>query len=483
MKRFRGLIALAITSIIFSSQQPHAQAAPNMAGFWRGTLLVGAQKLQLVMQMTPRPDGTWRGQLYSLDQGKIAMAIDEMSFRDGALKLQIKAVGGTYEGKLSPDSTKFTGQWMQGTTYPLELRHVATVPELARPQDPQQPYPYTEAQVNYTNAAAGIKLAGTLTIPPGPGPFPTVILIPDASSAQPRNRNDEDSGHRPFLVWADYLARQGFAVLRSDDRGTGDSGGDATTATLEDHAADAMAALDYLKTRQEVDAHEIGLLGHGQGGLVASLAALLAQPAFIVLLAAPGVTGQELASLEAFSMTKAMGMDNGAAQQSLQAQAEIFDILDTEKDPTAASQQMRAIMTRIISKNMPPPPKPGPERDQYNSLLATIVDSQVKMITAPATRFLFHYDPQTALRQLQCPVLALNGDLDPVVPATPNLSHIEQALKAGHNKDYKVQTLPKINHQFQTAKTASPLEQSQLDETVAPEVLKLVGDWMQQRVL
>lgn len=475
--------ALILTTIIFGSPRLTAQPVPNLAGFWRGTLLVGTQKMGLVLQMTPRLDGTLRGQLYSLDQGKVTLPVDQTTFSDGVLKLQIKAIGGTYEGKLSPDGTKFTGHWTQGETYPLEMQHVATVPELTKPQDPVPPYPYAVEPVSYDNAVAKVKLAGTLTLPPGPGPFPTVVLIPDGAPTQPHNRDDEDSGHRPGLVLADYLTRQGFAVLRSDSRGAGDSTGDNSKTTLEDHAADVVAGLAYLKTRKELDSHKIGVLGHGQGGLVAALAAARAKDvACVVLMAAPGVSGQELMALQTLSMSKAMGLENGTASQSLDAQAEIFDILDNEKDPAEADKQIRAILTRLINKAMPKPNKPGKDLDQYNTLVVGIVESQMKTLTAPATRFLFHYDPQDTLRQLSCPVLALNGELDSIIPATSNLKHIEQALQEGHNKDYKVQALPKLNHLFQTATTGSPLEQSTLQETVAPQVLKLVGDWIKLHV-
>ena len=99
-------------------------------------------------------------------------------------------------------------------------------------------------------------------------------------------------GHRPFLILADYLTRQGIAVLRVDDRGVGGSKGDASQATSEDFAQDVLAGVAYLKTRKEIDPKRIGLIGHSEGGIIAPIAATQSSDvAFIVLLAGTGVPG------------------------------------------------------------------------------------------------------------------------------------------------------------------------------------------------
>jgi alpha/beta superfamily hydrolase len=121
--------------------------------------------------------------------------------------------------------------------------------ELKRPQTPVKPYPYREEEVSYSNPAAKIELAATLTIPPGKGPFPAVLLIVGSG---PHDRDETLMGHKPFLVLADYLTRKGIVVLRADKRGVGKSAGDYSKAVMTDFAADAEAGGGYLKTRPEV---------------------------------------------------------------------------------------------------------------------------------------------------------------------------------------------------------------------------------------
>jgi dienelactone hydrolase len=143
--------------------------------------------------------------------------------------------------------------------------------------------------VTYSSAANGVKLAGTLTLPKGDGPFPAVIFI---SGSGPQDRDESLLGHKPFLVIADHPTRKGIAVLRFDDRGTAKSTGDHAKATSADFAEDVLGGIAFLKSRGEIDAKKIGLIGHSEGGLIAPLVAVKSNDvAFIVLLAGTGLPG------------------------------------------------------------------------------------------------------------------------------------------------------------------------------------------------
>ena len=144
-------------------------------------------------------------------------------------------------------------------------------PDLRREQDPVKPYPYAEEEVVYENKEAGVKLAGTLTLPQSEGQFPAVMLI---TGSGPQNRDEEIFGHRPFLVLSDYLTRKGIAVLRVDDRGVGGSTGNSSQVTTEDFAGDVLAGIEYLKSRKEIDPTRIGLIGHSEGGIIAPIVAV-----------------------------------------------------------------------------------------------------------------------------------------------------------------------------------------------------------------
>ena len=155
-----------------------------------------------------------------------------------------------------------------------------------RPQEPVKPYPYKSEEVVFTNKTDGVTLKGTLTIPDSPGPFRAVILL---SGSGPNDRDQLVWGHRVFLVLADYLTRQGIAVLRYDDRGVGRSGGNYDEASFENFSLDAIAACEYLKTRPEIFQDHIGFIGHSEGGAIAPIAASESdEVSFIVLMAGPG---------------------------------------------------------------------------------------------------------------------------------------------------------------------------------------------------
>ena len=178
--------------------------------------------------------------------------------------------------------------------------------EILRPQEPKKPYPYKQEEVNYENKDAGISLVGTLTLPSGGAPFPVVLLI---SGSGPQDRNETVFNHRPFLILADYLTRQGIAVLRADDRGVGASTGDFSQATSEDFASDALAGIAYLKTRKEIKPEQIGLIGHSEGGIIAPMVAVKSPDlAFIVLMAGTGLTGEEILNLQQALISRAMGV-------------------------------------------------------------------------------------------------------------------------------------------------------------------------------
>ena len=179
-------------------------------------------------------------------------------------------IGGTFQGALGADARTLSGDWSQGgrstpLTFTLRGRGAAG-PTVRRPQTPQKPYPYRDEDVAYPSAP-GVRLAGTLTLPPGRGPFPAAVLI---AGSGPHGRDEEVFGHKLFLVLADHLTRSGIAVLRYDKRGLGGSSGDYRGATSADFAADAEAAAAYLRRRPEIDPRRIGLIGHRRSRAIRS---------------------------------------------------------------------------------------------------------------------------------------------------------------------------------------------------------------------
>ncbi len=452
------------------SAQEQVTSASGIEGIWEGKLKVPGTELRIVFKISKNPDGTLTATLDSPDQGVTGIPVEEVIFKDNTLRLEVKSAGGVYEGKVSQDFLVIEGEWKQsGQTLPLTVKRVDKAVEILRPQEPKKPYPYIEEELVYENKEAGITLAGTLTLPPGKGPFPAVLLI---TGSGPQDRNETIFNHCPFLVLADYLTRQGVAVLRVDDRGVGKSTGDFSQATSEDFALDVLAGIEYLKTRKAINPKQIGLIGHSEGGLIAPMVAVKSPDvAFIVLMAGTGLTGEEILYLQSDLISKAMGVNEEEIAKSRQFNEKIFSVIKEEEDNEIAKERLRQMVMAYLAEL-------SDEEKDWISDPEEYLKAQLQNLLSPWSRFFLTYDPKPTLSKVKCPVLAINGEKDLQVPPKENLSAIEEALKSGGNQDYTIKELPNLNHLFQTAQTGLPTEYAKIEETISPNALKLIGDWI-----
>lgn len=440
-------------------ETPKPAAPSEIDGSWLGSLDTGAIKLRIVFKIVNTADGL-TAQLQSPDQSPAWINTTSVARNGNALTIAIKALGIDFEGKTGADLASIDGTFTQsGMAMPLKLKRIKDQSELEirRPQNPVKPYPYREEDVTYANKAAGNTLAATLTIPPGKGPFPAVLPIVGSG---PHDRDESLLGHKPFLVLSDYLTRKGIVVLRADKRGVGKSTGDYAKATTADFAADAEAGVAYLKTRSEVDVHKIGLIGHSEGAIIAPMAALADRDvAFIVMMAGSGVPGDQIIVEQGRLIAEAGGESKEKAAEDADKQRETLTLVETEKDP--------ATLDRLLTVKLAAEGAPDAQ-----------IAAQIKAVTSPWFRFFLTYDPATALRKLTCPVLALNGSLDLQVPPAQNLPAIRKALAEAGNQHAEVDELPGLNHLFQTAKTGSPAEYGQIEETISPVALDKIASWI-----
>ncbi len=438
---------------------PKPAAPSDIDGAWMGAIDAGAIKLRCVFHITNTAEGL-TATMDSPDQGASGIPVTTVTRNGPTIKMQLNGIGGTFDGKISADLTTIDGTWNQsGGSFPLVLKRVkdATQLERRRPQNPVKPYPYREEEVSYDNKAQGVTLAATLTIPPGKGPFPAVLLIVGSG---PNDRDESLMGHKPFLVLSDYLTRKGIVVLRADKRGVGKSTGNLATATIADFATDAEAGVAYLKTRSEVDPHNIGLVGHSEGGAIAPMvAARDPDAAFIVLMAGPGVPGDELLPQQELLLLEASGMGHEAAEKKVEKNRALFTLIEREKDDAVLDKELRA---RLAADAVP----------------EARVGAAVKQLTSPWFRYFLSYDPATALRKVTCPVLALNGEKDLQVPPAQNLPAIRAALTAGGNKHFEVDEMAGLNHLFQSAKTGAPSEYAEIEETMSPVAMEKIASWI-----
>lgn len=328
---------------------------------------------------------------------------------------------------------------------------------------PASPYPYTEENVYFVNEKESITLAGTLTLPKEEPPYPSVVLI---SGGGAHDRDYTIFGHKFFLVLADFLTRRGTAVLRYDDRGTGKSSGDRSTSTTKDYAGDALAAVEFLKSRSDIDPDHIGVIGHSEGGTVASLAAVeCSDIAFIVMMATPGLNGIEYNLQYEESVGKAMGLTEKELKKRRIFQEKVFEVIVGEKDRDIAEEKLETIY-----------------RENYPDLPEERLKSGIERLLSPWFIYNLKYDPAITLKSLQCPVLSIFGEKDVQVPPERNADAIENALASSKSGEYSIKVIPDLNHFMQTSITGSPEEYGKIEETISPVVLELIGGWIKATI-
>lgn len=439
-----------------------SDAIASAEGVWQGAIEGNGMRLRLQLHVSHDDQKQLLAALDSPDQGVSGLPAVKVSQKENSFHFEIPVVKGSYTGTLNPARTVMTGSWTQGRVeQKLEFRRSDQLLPLLRPQNPAKPYPYKEEEVTFSNDQAHVSLSGTLTLPQGPGPFPVAVLL---SGSGPHDRDETIEGHRPFLVLADHLTRKGIAVLRFDKRGVGKSTGNYDEATTQDFAADAQAAVAYLKTRKDFDPKRIGLIGHSEGGLLAPIVASRSTDiAWVVLLAAPALKGEDILLLQSELIMKVAGIDEEQITRTLDFNKQTYALARQEKDPAAFETKLSDLVQSTGMGALVPP--------------ATL-QAQVRTMASPWFREILDYDPVPALQKTLCPLLALTGQKDLQVPPVENLSRIKKTLEDAGNKDFLTTELPGLNHLFQHAPTGSPSEYGGIEETMAPEALDALSDWL-----
>ncbi len=449
-------------------------AEPDVAGHWQGTLQAGVLELRIVFNIAASPEGMLTATMDSPDQGAKGLPIESATLEGNRLTLEARRIGGTYRGTLGDDGQQIKGEWRQsGQVMQLDLARLEKEPDYRRPQEPTRPFPYDEREVTVANEAAGVTLAGTLTLPKAAAGVPAVVLL-TGSGAQ--DRDESILGHKPFLVLADYLTRRGIAVLRLDDRGVGGSTGSVSASTTTDLAGDALAAVAFLKTVKQINSRQIGLVGHSDGAIVAPLAASRSSDvAFIVMLAGTGVPGEQIILRQGAIIARVQKADEKLIASAQELQRKLFAVAKRDTNLAEAQQEIIELMRESDSYKAAKTP-------ENRAALEAQLAAQAQMMFTPWFRAFLTYDPAVALAKVRCPVLVLNGEKDLQVDPKQNLPPIAAALKQAGNRDVTIRELPGLNHLFQHCQTGSPVEYGKIDETFAPEALAVIADWILERV-
>jgi len=449
---------ISFTGLVWADTQ-------DILGSWMGTLRVGDLELRIAYTIEEDQDGSLSATLHSLDEVVYDIPVNDIQYQDNQLTLISEAAQSTYEGRLvsGRNSIYFDGQWKQaGLSFDLDLRPVEEIPRPIRPQDPQPPFPYEQQEVVFENIPAGIQLAGTLTVPEGPGPFPVLVTISGSGS---QDRNSTFFEHKPFWVIADYLARLGIAVLRYDDRGVGGSTNSETEATTADLAGDVQAAVSFLMDHPDIDPNRIGLIGHSEGGIIAPMVATeIDEIAMIVLLAGPGVPGSKILLDQNEDILRAQGASEQYIETWLTYLSRVFEILHDYPGDAEAKEKIREAFVQTYGQSSPQE-----------------LENEVEVWISAWMRFFVLYDPAPTLAQVTCPILALFCERDIQVNVSQNLPVMEAILAQAGHTDYLVHELPELNHLFQTAQTGVIEEYAQIEETFSPIALDLIGAWVSER--
>ncbi|MBR1469269.1 MAG: alpha/beta hydrolase [Prevotella sp.] len=409
-KRLTAIVMAVVFATTAWSQQ--------IKGTWHGQLDLQVMKLNLVFHFNE--DGTFA--LDSPDQGAKGIKGEIKELTDKQVSVAVATIGASFSGELQDG--KIMGKFQQmGREMPLTLTPGDLVRQ--RPQTPRPPYPYEMREVTFSNAEANATFAGTLTLPAdfNKQKRRPVVLMVTGSGLQ--NRDEELFDHRPFAVIADFLARNGIASLRYDDRGFGQSTGDVSQATTADFANDAEAGIRFLRSLKEAKKplfSKIGILGHSEGGSIAFMLGARKAVDFIVALAAPGIKGDSLLVEQTNALLRLSGQP---AKMTL--------------------KQMRVMMAM--------------------------------QETNPWYEYFADYDPTADIAATKCPVFALNGSLDSQVLAGSNLNAIHNLKFNTQHSKFKV--YPGLNHLFQHATTGATTEYGTIEETISEEVLNDIAEWIQ----
>lgn len=399
MLRFFVAICFAASMIVTT-----LAAARDIAGDWSGKLQAGSIALKLVFHI-PVDDSAVT--MDSPDQGAFGIEGETVALTNDSISFRIPKLMMTYNGALKDG--KLEGTFQQGgLKIPLVLERGVEKPK--RPQTPQPPFPYKKEDVTISNTAASSSLSGTLTIPENADASTPVVVFVSGSGLQ--NRDEELFEHRPFAVIADYLARNGIASLRYDDRGCGKSTGDVANATTADFASDAKAAIEWLRGQKRFG--KTGIIGHSEGGIIAyMLGAEKKGPDFIISLAGSAVKGAEIIAYQnKYSMMKA-GIPEKSAEEKAKAAVK-----------------------------------------------------HLSMQSNPWMKYYLEYDPAAALGSLKIPAFIVYGEKDMQVPPALNIELAKRLAKKAEIREYA-----DLNHLMQHAETGDMSEYSTIEETISPELL------------
>ncbi|MBN2379871.1 alpha/beta fold hydrolase [candidate division WOR-3 bacterium] len=432
-------------------------------GEWEGAVTIGEIKLGMTVTFTMEGD-TLRAFMDIPEQGASDLPLEGIQYDGSKVYFELAASIGRayYDGKLEEE--RISGTFKQGIARGEFY--------LERPEPEVYPYPTEEVSIKVSDE---LTLGGTLSTPEGTGPFPAVILI---TGSGPQDRDENIFGFKIFKMIADHLTRNGIAVLRSDDRGVGESvfTGDARKVTTADFTKDAEAQFRFLEGRSGIDKRKIGILGHSEGAIVAVMAAAQnPNVAFIITMAGEAVPGDELLPEQLELTMKAEGKSAEEIAEQLEMQKKTLQAARSQEGFDEVEAAVKAIIEDEVDKLPRAQRKALGDKDAH---VAKVTEAQMEMVKSAWFEFFVTYDPRTDLAKVKCPVLALFGAKDVQVPAASQSKALEETFSKAGKTNYRIKVFTDANHLFQKAETGGVSEYAKLAKEFHPGFLDTVSAWI-----
>jgi pimeloyl-ACP methyl ester carboxylesterase len=394
---------------------PHQAPAP-IDGHWEGTMTREGKVWRVNLDAESGPSGPLvlidlvdyavYGVPFSLTVENNNVRLERKQPTVPSILFDGKVEAGTFSGN-------FSGL---GITAPFVLKRTRAAPSILK-----------EEEVTFRNGP--VTLAGTILVPPGPGPHPAVVCTHGAGPDGRQKASYRSNGY--------FLARQGFVTLIYDKRGVGLSTGDFQTASLEDLADDALAGVGLLKTRKDVNGNNIGVTGVSQGGWISPLAATRSTDvAFVLVISASGINPMDQSVFDVENALKKAGYPPEVVRRASDLRNRLYAKVRTGSFDDSFMGDIEKAHTE---------PWFGVSRLPY----------PVPLTLSEGERRFLLFEPLPIWEKVRVPVLAVWGEEDLSVPALRSKTLVEEALTRARNRNFTLKVFPHADHTLSIVRSAA----------------------------
>lgn len=453
------MIYLFIAFFLFSSPT-HAEQFSEVEGVWSGALEIFGDELAIHITFS-YSDGELDGTIDIPQQQAYNLPIEVTHAEGEEITFQFETGSGPaiFHGVWSASDRSITGEFEQmGQRFPFYLNKQSRSGLASSNQ--------TEIDLMIPSRAGDI--GGTLLLQSDPSPL--VILLTGSGS---QDRDETVAGFRVFNVLSRELYQNGISSFRYDDRGIGASTGEAD-ATLEELAEDLLDVVDYLNREYGGDFTELILLGHSQGGLVASIAAAEAEAAGLILMATPFLRVDEIINQQIIKLSEAQEIPEDVMNLNLEFQERVYEVVRTGGSWEPVEESLRERLSEQINQL---PEAQVEALGDVSGFIQSQIDRQLSAAKSDWFKSLIEFQPDDILKELNVPILALFGEKDMQVFPEDNIRKVINLREASdHRVEYRI--IPDANHLFQKAETGMPSEYGMLKREFADGFVAMIVEWL-----